>query len=218
MSFISVAPESVVTAASNLAGLGSALSQANMAATGKTTQVLAAAEDEVSTAIATLFGQHAQEYQALSAQAAAFHDRFVAALSTGAGAYAAADAVNAGPLQPLLDLVNAPTEALFGRPLIGDGANGLDGTGANGGAGGILYGNGGKGGSGASGKAGRAARTAGAGTQPRGRGRRRGAGRSPLHTLRGPRSSLCWARGRSGAHANIHQYIASRRAGWRCRR
>ncbi|MEK1114744.1 PE family protein, partial [Mycobacterium ulcerans] len=51
--------------------------------------------------------------------------------------------------QALLDLINAPTQALLDRPLIGNGANGAAGTGANGGDGGILFGNGGAGGSGA---------------------------------------------------------------------
>jgi triacylglycerol lipase len=35
---------------------------------------VAAAEDEVSAAIAALFSAHAEEYQALSAQASAFHE------------------------------------------------------------------------------------------------------------------------------------------------
>ena len=59
-----------------------------------------------------------------------------------------AEAANASPLQPLLNAINAPTEALVGRPLIGNGVNGAPGTGANGGAGGILIGTGGAGGAG----------------------------------------------------------------------
>ena len=43
---------------------------------------------------------------------------------------------------------NAPTMAVVGRPLIGNGTNGTPGTGENGGDGGILFGNGGAGGSG----------------------------------------------------------------------
>nr|MBC9864259.1 PE-PGRS family protein [Mycobacterium pseudoshottsii] len=43
---------------------------------------------------------------------------------------------------------------IFGRPLIGDGADGAPGTGQAGGDGGWLYGNGGAGGSGAAGQAG----------------------------------------------------------------
>ncbi|KAF3409759.1 PE family protein, partial [Mycobacterium tuberculosis variant bovis] len=80
-----------------------------------------------------LFGMHGQTYQALSARAAAFHERFVQALATGGGAYAAAEAASVSPLQSALDLLNAPTQALLGRPLVGNGANGAPGTGANGG-------------------------------------------------------------------------------------
>jgi PE family len=54
--------------------------------------VVAAGADEVSTAIAAVFGAHAEGYQALSAQAASFHDQFVQALNAGAGAYASTEA------------------------------------------------------------------------------------------------------------------------------
>jgi PE family len=60
-------------------GIGSSLSAADAAATLPTTAVVAAAADEVSTAIASLFSGHVQQFQALSAQAAAFHARFVQA-------------------------------------------------------------------------------------------------------------------------------------------
>jgi len=85
--------------------------------------VLAAGGDEVSAAVASLFAGHAQAYQGLSAQAAAFHQRFVQALSSGAGSYAATEAPNAAAGQGLLDLLNAPTQLLFNRPLIGNGAD-----------------------------------------------------------------------------------------------
>ncbi len=148
MSFINVAPDFVAAAASDLAGIGTAISDANVAAAAPTTTILAAGADEVSAAIAALFGNHAQQYQALSAQAAAFHDRFVQALRAAAGSYGAAEAANASPLQTLendvLGAINAPTQALLGRPLIGNGANGTA-PGQAGGAGGLLFGNGGNG-------------------------------------------------------------------------
>ncbi len=81
-------------------------------------------------------------------------------MTAGAGSYAGAEAVNvaaftANPAQTigqdLTNLINAPTELVLGRPLIGNGANGAPGTGQAGGAGGILWGNGGNGGSGATG-------------------------------------------------------------------
>ncbi len=80
MSFVNVAPQLVSTAAADAARIGSAINTANTAAAA-TTQVLAAAQDEVSTAIAALFGSHGQHYQAISAQVAAYQQRFVLALS-----------------------------------------------------------------------------------------------------------------------------------------
>ncbi|ORA08484.1 PE family protein, partial [Mycobacterium angelicum] len=154
MTYVVVAPEMVAAAATDLANVGSTLSAANAAAAAPTMGVLAAGADEVSAAIAALFQAHGQAYQVLSAQAAAFQTKFEAALTAGANAYASAEAAAASPLQPLLDLVNAPTQALLGRPLIGNGANGGPGTGINGGDGGLLFGNGGAGGSGGPGLAG----------------------------------------------------------------
>ncbi|OBF48961.1 PE family protein, partial [Mycobacterium sp. 852002-50816_SCH5313054-b] len=126
--------------------MGSAIAGANLAAIGPTTGLLAPATDEVSAAITAVFTGHAHEYQTLSAQASAFHEQFVRAVSTAADSYASAEAANASPLQELLNVINAPTQTLLGRPLIGNGANGAPGTGQNGGAGGILIGNGANGG------------------------------------------------------------------------
>jgi hypothetical protein len=145
-----VAPELLVSAAANLESIGAALNGANAAAAVPTTGLLAAGADEVSAAVAALFAEQAREYQALSAQVNAFHQQFVQALNSGAASYLAAEAVSARPLQTLeqdvLGVINAPTEVLLGRPLIGDGGNG--GPGQPGGAGGLLYGSGGAGGAG----------------------------------------------------------------------
>ncbi len=151
MSNLLVTPELVAAAAADLAGIGSAIGAANAAAGAPTMALLAAGADEVSAAVAAVFSSYAQQYQALSAAAAAFHDQFVRALAAGAGAYAGAEAANVE--QQLLNAINAPTLALLGRPLIGNGADGAAGTGQAGGAGGLLYGNGGNGGSGAAGQA-----------------------------------------------------------------
>ena len=74
----------VTVATSDMASIGSALTEANAVAAARTTGVVAAAEDEVSAAIAALFSGHGQLYQALSARVAAFHTQFVQAL-TGPG-------------------------------------------------------------------------------------------------------------------------------------
>jgi PE family len=78
-SFVTSIPNMVSAAATDLSSIGSAIGEANAAALAPTTGVLAAGADEVSAAIAALFGAHGQAYQALSAQAAAFHQQFVAA-------------------------------------------------------------------------------------------------------------------------------------------
>lgn len=94
MSFVIAVPEFLSAAATDLANLGSTISAANAAASIPTTGVLAAGADDVSAAIAALFGAHAQAYQTISAQAATFHAQFVQTLSAGAGAYANAEAAN----------------------------------------------------------------------------------------------------------------------------
>jgi hypothetical protein len=83
MSYVVVAPEMVAEAAGNLARIGSAINGANAAAAASTLQLLPAAADEVSAAISALFSGHAQEYQALSAQTAAFHDQLRYTKTTG---------------------------------------------------------------------------------------------------------------------------------------
>ena len=92
MSYVIAAPEMLAAAAADVAGIGSSLSEANAAAATQTAGVLAAAEDEVSTAIAALFSAHGQGFQALSTQAAAFHAQFVQALNASADSFASAEA------------------------------------------------------------------------------------------------------------------------------
>lgn len=123
MSFVFATPEYVAAAASDLANLGSALGSANAAALGPTSGVLAAGADEVSAGIAALFGAHAQAYQALSAQAALFHDQFVQLMSGGAAQYALTEAANASPLmaagQGVMSGVTAPLQAVAAAPAAG---------------------------------------------------------------------------------------------------
>ncbi|OBK16048.1 PecA family PE domain-processing aspartic protease [Mycobacterium asiaticum] len=144
MSFLAVAPDWLSAATTDLQGIGSALNSASAAAAAPTTGLAAAAADEVSTAIATLFGEFGDEFQLVNAQVSAFHQQFVTALNAASGSYASAEAAAASVLDPVLGVINAPTQFLLGRPLIG---NGTPGTAANpnGGAGGILWGNGGAG-------------------------------------------------------------------------
>ena len=126
MAFVLVSPEMMAAAATDVAGIGSTITAANAAAALPTTGVASAAADEVSTAIAALFSQHAVGFQEVAGQAAAFHAQFVQALNAGADAYVRAEAANVE--QTLLGAVNAPTQAMMGRPLIGNGTNGAPGS------------------------------------------------------------------------------------------
>ena len=95
MSFVNVRPDFISQAAGDLAGIGSSLGEANAVAVLSTTGVLPPGVDEVSQAITSMLGTYAQEYQALSVQAASFHAQFVELLNAGAGQYLNAEIANA---------------------------------------------------------------------------------------------------------------------------
>ena len=114
MSYVIAAPEVMAAAASDVANIGSTISAANTAAAAPTTGMLVAGADEVSAAIASLFSDYAQQYQALSARAAAFHAEFAQVLAAAGSAYTAAEAHAASTL----GAATAPVQALL-APLIG---------------------------------------------------------------------------------------------------
>ncbi|BBZ41731.1 hypothetical protein MCNS_47940 [Mycobacterium conspicuum] len=180
MSGLLVVPEFLDSAAADINQIGATLGADKLAAAVPTTQIAAAAADEVSAAIAAVFGAHAKDFQSAATLAATYHEQFIRELSAAATSYAAAEAnINAalqdvvvaanavasngfqtlvyGPVhavgeawinssigQALDPIINAPTKALLGRDLIGNGAPGTA-TSPNGGAGGLLFGDGGAG-------------------------------------------------------------------------
>ena len=92
-----------------------------------TVAVLPAAADEVSGAVANLFSQHAQTYQTLAGQAAAFNNQFVQHLNASVHAYTATEAANAAslagaapaastsstdPVTTIVDLINGLTNQI----------------------------------------------------------------------------------------------------------
>ena len=95
MAFVTTQPESLAAAASRLQQVGSTLAAQHAATATPMTGVEPAAADEVSFVTAAIFATHAQTFQALSAQADAMHQMFVATLETSAGSYAATEAANA---------------------------------------------------------------------------------------------------------------------------
>lgn len=93
--FVTTQPDVLAGAAGSLSGIGDAMVARNAAAAGATTGLSPAASDLVSAMTAVQFGQHGATYQQIAAQAAEVHEQLVAALRSGAGAYALTEATNA---------------------------------------------------------------------------------------------------------------------------
>lgn len=91
-------PAAMAAAAADVAGLGSAIGEANAAAAARTTGLAAAAADEVSAATAALFNNFAEEYQTVTRLIEGYQRDFVAALAGAANAYAGAEVANVGAL------------------------------------------------------------------------------------------------------------------------
>src|ERR1700730_17900992 len=105
MANLITAPETLASTAADVQGIGSAINAARANAAGPTTGLLPAAEDEVSAAIAKLFGAYGQEFQSVVSQAASFHNEFTQALAAAGNAYLEAEGANAA-------LMSGPSKAL----------------------------------------------------------------------------------------------------------
>jgi len=108
MTSVTVLPQLMAAAAQDVAAIQSAISAANGAAADTITGVAAAAADEVSAAAAALFRSYAGEYQAVIAQATAFHDAFASTLATAGSAYANAEATNAAAVSTAWSAMATP--------------------------------------------------------------------------------------------------------------
>jgi hypothetical protein len=97
-SYVITEPQIMAAVATDVEGIGSAISTASADAAGPTSGLLAPAADEVSAAITNLFGAYGREYQAVVRHAAAFHDEFTRALAAAGNAYASAERVNTATL------------------------------------------------------------------------------------------------------------------------
>ncbi len=93
MSHLVAAPEIMTAVATDIDGIGSALEAAHRAVAGPTSGVVGAAGDEVSIAVARLFGEFGRAYQAAVPQAARYHGEFSRALAAAGTAYAQAEAL-----------------------------------------------------------------------------------------------------------------------------
>lgn len=113
MSFVAATTELVRGAAQDLSGIGTALTEAAASVSGPTTGIAAAAEDEISIAISSLFGSFGRQFQMVSTQAQAFHTEFVNLLNSSAGAYSRAEIANAAAASGL-DPVTRVQQVLAG--------------------------------------------------------------------------------------------------------
>lgn len=146
MARVIAAPHILKAAASDLAAIGSTINSANSAAVAPTSGLAPAGADGVSAVIAAMFSEHAQTYQALSAQATEVHQQFVQVLNAGAGSYATAEHANASTLDQVRSVVNNAPARLganggvgLASPLAGEvgGALGVAGKGSGGGGAGV---------------------------------------------------------------------------------
>jgi hypothetical protein len=110
--YLSVQPDLLATAATDLVDIRTTVGSANTAASAPISSLAAAAEDEVSAAIAALFSGYGQEYLRVGAVASAFHEAFERALTNSGLAYAATEAANAAAAE--LDSIVAPIRSLLG--------------------------------------------------------------------------------------------------------
>ncbi|MDP7739450.1 PE domain-containing protein [Mycobacterium paragordonae] len=113
--YLIAAPEALAAASADLNGIAETVGKATASAAPSTTEIAAAAADEVSAAIARMFGGYAQSYQSVGAQIALYQKQFQQTLLSRAGAYAAAEAVN-GVDETLLKTI----EVFENHPLIAD--------------------------------------------------------------------------------------------------
>lgn len=138
---LNIIPTLVTDAAGDVTRIGASLEDAYVISAPSTTGVAAAGADEVSAVIAALFNTIGAEFHTVGEQAAAFHAQFSSLLAQTAAVYTQTEQE---AQQNLLAAVNTPTELLYGRALIGNGANGTAAS-PNGQPGGFLWGSGGNG-------------------------------------------------------------------------
>ncbi|BDB45368.1 MULTISPECIES: PE family protein [Mycobacterium] len=95
MSIVFAEPEVLGGASGELMSINAAMRAGNSAAAGPTTAVVPAAADLVSLLMANHFVNHANLYQAISAQAAAVQEQLAATLGISGNSYATTESANA---------------------------------------------------------------------------------------------------------------------------
>lgn len=111
MSYVTIQPPALETAAGALSVISTTLTEAVATAAAPTTGLLMAAADEVSTAIADFFSAYGQDFQSISAEVSALYEGLVSKLTATADYYANAEAANAA------QLVQSATAGLYTPPM-----------------------------------------------------------------------------------------------------
>ena len=98
MSYVVAQLPAFAAAATELTGIGSVIGEAAAAAAMPTTGIMSAAADEVSAAIANLFGGFGLDFQTINSQFGGFYEGLVQRLTTTVESYANAEAINTAAL------------------------------------------------------------------------------------------------------------------------
>src|SRR5262245_56834518 len=139
MGFLSADTGLIGQAATDLAAIHSGLDETMTSIAGPTTALEPAGQDEISAALAKVFGDSGTQFQAYRTQAAQFHSSLVKLMHNGAMAYAEAEATNAaataaesgGDFAALPTQIGGAVEGFLGEQLkatgelIGDIGSGL---------------------------------------------------------------------------------------------
>ncbi len=138
MSFLKTIPQELLSAASQLEGIGTSLTSQNAGAAAPTTAIAPAAADPVSILQSGIFSSYGTLYQQIAAEAQAIQQQFVSTLGLSSGTYSATEASNAtsaatqGPISTLINdisvLLGGPVTSFGGQPfsLSGNAANFLN--------------------------------------------------------------------------------------------
>ncbi|ARG81102.1 PE family protein [Mycobacterium kansasii] len=115
MPYVLADPQMMATAAADLERIGVAVGSASAAAAGPTSSLAAAAADEVSAAIANLFGAYGREYQAIVNLLKAFQAEFARTLAAAGLVYAQSEATNAATVSASITAspLTGPTVSLI---------------------------------------------------------------------------------------------------------
>jgi PE family len=93
--FVTALPETMDTAASSLASIGTTVAAGNAAGAPATTGVVPPAPEPASLLLALAFATHGGLYQATQGIGSVVHAMFVSTLAASAGSYAATEGLNA---------------------------------------------------------------------------------------------------------------------------